>query len=267
VPALALVALVFLSKTISEISARQLMWCYLFAAALMYSRVVLLRYGGDLLRSLSSRRQSGMAASEVAAANRLGAVVLAQQALGWSAVAIVPGFYGDASYSAFVVSQKLATLISLLMLAINFTFSSRFAALHAQERLAELWNLVRLSVVAIALASLFILAGTWLFIGEILDYAHVPLDYGNVVIIMMIGQIGFSIAALFALVLSMCRMEVFLLRAQLTIGMLSIAALLIVCIYSSLNAAVLVFPVSYFALAWILCARIRTLIHEQRATR
>ncbi|HEL4830405.1 TPA: hypothetical protein UN269_004265 [Stenotrophomonas maltophilia] len=259
-PALALLGLLFLTLLGNAISARQLLWCYLLAAVVMYIAVVPLRFGQKVLLGLLPGRSGADAdASDRAAANRLGAVVLAQQALGWSAVVIIPIFYGDSAYAGFVVSQKLATLISLLMLAINFTFSSRFAALHAQGNLQELWKLVRLSSWAILIASAAILAGAWLFMGSILDYARVSTDFGGIVIIMMIGQMAFSMAALYAVVLSMCHQDKFLLRMQIGVTSLFVPLLVAVCATGTLVAASWVFVVAYSALACVLFFNVRRL--------
>lgn len=259
-PALALMGLLCLTLLGNAISARQLLWCYLLAAVVMYLAVVPLRFGRKVLLGLLPGRSGADAdASDRAAANRLGAVVLAQQALGWSAVAIIPIFYGDSAYAGFVVSQKFATLISLLMLAINFTFSSRFAALHAHGNLQELWKLVRLSSWAILIASAAILAGAWLFMGSILDYARVSTDFGGIVIIMMIGQMAFSMAALYAVVLSMCHQEKFLLRMQIGVTSLFVPLLVAVCATGTLVAASWVFVVAYSALACVLFFNVRRL--------
>lgn len=253
VPVLALLGLLCLVFIGEKISAQQLLWCYLLAAVTMYAAVVPVRYGREILSAFSPKGRGVRAdAADLTAANRLGMVVLAQQALGWSAVAIIPIFYGDSAYAGFVVSQKLATLISLLMLAINFTFSSRFAALHAKGELQELWRLVRLSVGAILVASVAILALAWLFMGHILEYARVPQHFGSIVIIMMIGQIAFSMAALFAVVLSMCRREKFLLRAQGLVASLSVIALLVACNFGGISSAAWVFVGSYSTLALLL---------------
>lgn len=256
-PALSLVALLLLCITVPQITARALMVCYLLAAAFMYTLVVAFQYGAGVRRAFSRKSTAVMDGADIAAANRLGAIVLAQQALGWSAVGIVPAFFGDASYAAFVVSQKLATLISLLMLAINFTFSSRFASLHAQGQQQELWRLICISVAAILVASIFVLMGAWLFMPQILNYARVPEEYADVVLVMMIGQVAFSVAAIFALVLSMCRMEVFLLRVQMVVAIASTAVLIVCCMFLPLYIAAVVFPASYGLLACILCVKVR----------
>lgn len=256
-PSLALIGLLCLVLLDNAVSARQLLWCYLLAAVVMYGAVVPMRFGRNVLLGLLRGGARVVAdASDRAAANRLGAVVLAQQALGWSAVAIIPIYYGDSAYAGFVVSQKLATLISLLMLAINFTFSSRFAALHAQGKLQELWKLVRLSSWAILIASAAILTGAWLFMGPILDYARVSTYFGGIVIIMMIGQMAFSMAALYAVVLSMCHQEKFLLRIQSWMAVLSIVSLILACSLLSLDSAVWVLVAGYGALAVLLYAKV-----------
>ncbi|MCO7472010.1 hypothetical protein NJG16_18215 [Stenotrophomonas maltophilia] len=258
VPVLALLGLLCLTFIGEKIGARQLLWCYLFAAVTMYVAVVPVRYGREIISAFSPNGRGVRAdAADLTAANRLGMVVLAQQALGWSAVAIIPIFYGDSAYAGFVVSQKLATLISLLMLAINFTFSSRFAALHAKGELRELWRLVRLSVGTILVASVAILALAWLFMGHILEYARVPQHFGSIVIIMMIGQIAFSMAALFAVVLSMCRREKFLLRAQVILASVFVPLLIVACATVSLTVASWVFVLAYSALACTLFDRVR----------
>ncbi|WP_117310239.1 hypothetical protein [Stenotrophomonas sp. G4] len=258
VPVLALVGLLCLTFIGEKISARQLLWCYLLAAVAMYAVVVPVRYGRELSLLFSSNWKGVSAeAADLVAANRLGMVVLAQQALGWSAVAIIPIFYGDSAYAGFVVSQKLATLVSLLMLAINFTFSSRFAALHAKGELQELWRLVRLSVGAILIASAAILAATWLFMASILEYARVPRNFGSIVIIMMIGQIAFSMAALFAVVLSMCQREKFLLRVQVILAAVFIPLLTGACATVSLPVASWVFVLAYSVLAFTLFGGLR----------
>lgn len=263
VPSLALFGLLALELFGEAAGARQLLFCYLMAAVTMYAVVVPLRYGRDIInRFLIRRRGCHADDADIVAANRLGVVVLAQQVLGWSAVLIIPIFYGNLAYAGFVVSQKIATLISLLMLAINFTFSSQFAELHSQGRLREIWSLVRLSCVAILAASAVILVAAWHFIDLILDYAHIPQRFGHVVLILMIGQVAFSMAALFSLVLSMCRLEHFLLRVQLITALVSVGAFLGASSVVPLAGAALVVVASYSILACLLYLKVRSITLE-----
>ncbi len=98
-----------------------------------------------------------------------------------------------------------------------------------------------------------------MFMGPILDYARVSTDFGGIVIIMMIGQMAFSMAALYAVVLSMCHQEKFLLWMQLGMTMLFVPLLVAVCATGTLVAASWVFVVAYSALACALFFNVRRL--------
>lgn len=152
------------------------------------------------------------------AANKLGFVVLAQQVLGWVALLLVPYIYGAEAYKGFVVIQKISTLISLIMLAVNFTYSRKFASLYAAGNLEALRANIKYSLAAILLSGLMITITlvsmrSWIFI-----YTQVHEDLTALLLVLLSGQLLFSVAALFSVVLSMAHDDSYLLGAQTVIN-------------------------------------------------
>ncbi len=261
VPLLALIGLVLLVGAGLDVSAFGLILLYAAIATAAYCGVVLVQYGVGVVlpqarRSLvylSDRR------ADLRAANKLGGVVLAQQVLGWGSMLIVPFAYGAAAYNGFVVAQKIATLISLVMLAVNFTLSSRFAALYAAGERAELRRIARISAAAIVGSSLFVALGVIMFRGLIFDFARIEADATDVLVILLLGQVFFALSALFSVVLSMCRDEDFLLYAQATVNGFGVLIFLGASRWTPLEVACGAFVASFLVLSLALGLRARAI--------
>src|SRR3546814_4821050 len=124
IPGLTVIGTVILLLTGVRTSAGSVVGFYAAAAIVVYISAVLLYPLGRPVRP-SQLHVGRDAAADRAAANRLGAVVLSQQLLNWGALLIAPLAYAPSTYTAFTVNFKLASLVSLAMLAVNFTFASR----------------------------------------------------------------------------------------------------------------------------------------------
>lgn len=195
VPGLSLLGLLVLISS-KKADARDLILLYTCVSAVVYLFTTISFYGNPLglLLMAYKLKWEGVDSS---AANKLGVVVLAQQVLGWAALLIVPYSYGDEAYKGFVVVQKLATLISLAMLAVNFTFSRRFASLYAAGDLQQLRRIVRYSLLTIMIASIggalfLVLTRQWLF-----AYAEVSNNMTTMLLILLISQLFFDFCFVF----------------------------------------------------------------------
>lgn len=193
------------------------------------------------------------------AANKLGGVVLAQQILGWTALLVVPTVYGAELYKGFMVAQKISTLISLVMLAINFTFSSRFAALHAGRKFNELRRIVKASFFAILGASILASIAIMLIRGQIFAFARIEENMDATLVVLLFSQVLFSVASLFSVVLSMCRDENFLLISQGAINLIGVIAFFCLSYFFAIEIACASFVLGYLALSLILGVRVRNI--------
>lgn len=256
VPLLSLVGLLALTTVGVTVSALDLIILYFGISAVAYVYVVSAEYGLPLaiLRSSSDAID---AAQDRHAANKLGGVVMAQQALNWGAMLVVPLAYGSEVYKGFVVTQKLALLISLVMLAINFTYSSQFAALYSARQFSKLRRLVKLSIQLVIIASAAAVVAVILLQSMLFNFSKVDISMSTTLGVLLLSQVLFSLASVYSVVLSMCREENFLLLAQ---GISSIIGFLLFLILSKLTKIEIAcgaFVVTYFALALILGLRVR----------
>lgn len=234
---------------------RTLILLYAGVAAVAYVAVVSVQYGNPialLVRGFAIPFNS----EDCSAANKLGVVVLAQQALGWSALLFVPLAYGGEIYKSFVVVQKISTLISLVMLAINFTFSSRFAVLFAETRLVELRHIIRMALLGILSASIVASIFLFFFRHWILDFARIEGSVGELMIVLLLSQVAFSVAALFTVVLSMAKEEKFLLLAHSMVNGLGVIVFLLLCGMVRVEFASITFVLAYSALIILLGRRV-----------
>ncbi|MNZ50218.1 hypothetical protein D3C78_680030 [compost metagenome] len=257
-PLLSLLGLLVLIVSGVNVNAFDLIILYAGAAIAGYLGVVSLRYGSPLSILIASRDTNTQdLLPDTRAANKLGGVVLAQQALSWGALLIIPLTYGDAVYKGFVVTQKVATLISLVMLAVNFTFSSRFAALHATGQSVELRRMVKFSIIAILAASTLASVIVVLFRDLVFNFARIEANMSGVLIVLLISQVLLSLASLYSVVLSMCRDDNFLLATQGITNTSGLLLFLLLSQTSNLEVACIAFAASYFILLLVLGMRIR----------
>lgn len=237
------------------IDAKTLILLYAFIAAAVYY-IVVIRYYGTPAAIFSTAKVISWNNSDSSAANKLGGVVLAQQALNWTMLLIIPIAYGAAAYKGFVVVQKVSALASLVMLAVNFTFSSRFALLHASRKFRELRHIIALSLIFILVASVGVFL--FLFFGREWVFSYARLDPGMDVlfVVLLVGQIFFSTSSLFAIVLSMSKDDKFLLAAQFVVSAVGIALFFSLSRVASIEYAGGVSILAYSALSLILGLRV-----------
>jgi hypothetical protein len=258
VPGLFLVVFPFLMM-LKEPSARDLILIYTAITGIVYVFTVI-RRKVNTFPKFNHVLDHNVQASDRMAANKLGVVVMAQQLLSWTALLVVPWAYGDVAYQSFVVIQKVSTLISLTMLAVNFTFSRKFAALYVSGLFDDLQRIIKLSLFLIIFASILIavllgFSRSWLF-----DYARLDGDMTYLLCILVTGQVFYSFSALFSVVLSMAKDEDYLFRVQAIVN--GIASLAFICgsVLFPLNAVVLCFVAFYFAIAVVLGLRVKSVV-------
>lgn len=232
---------------------------------LIYAGVALLAYVGTVWatpltrphRARSSEErdsESARAKLDRRAANKLGGVVLSQQALNWAALLVVPIAYGDELFTSFMVTYKLSLLISLIMLAINFTFASRLAGLFAEGEFAELQRVTKLMVVSVAASSALAAAGVFFARDYVSSFADV--NSSDAMLGLLVGaQALFAISAVYALTLTMCHDEAFLFKAQGTVVGAGVALFCALSLTTSLDVACSAFPITYLVLSLILGRR------------
>jgi hypothetical protein len=212
------------------------------------------------LRSAEERAiQTAQAKVDLSAANRLGGVVLSQQALNWIALLIVPIAYGDRLFTSFMVTYKAALLISLVMLAVNFTFASRLATLFAAGEFHELQRLVRIMVVSVAAASGFAAGLVFVARGYLYSFAGVD-SADHVLALLVVSQAFFALSSVYALVLTMCHDEAFLLKAQGGIVISGVIVFATLSFTAPLEVSSAAFVVTYLALTLVLRQRVRRVI-------
>lgn len=247
IPGLSLVSLLIL-MVVKEPTAYDLLVVYVFVSFAIYGVTVFRTYG-DPIKLLRTNKEFDWENSYRRSANKLGVVVLAQQAVGWTALLIIPYAYGPEVYKGFVVVQKVATLISLIMLAVNFTFSRRFASLYADEKFAELRRMVVYSSAAIIVSSIGVTAFLVMIRHWLFAYAELDADLTGLLIVLLTGQVFFSMSALFAVVLSMAHDDNYLLISQAAVNGVGALALIGFCQFFSVETTSYVIVVTYFVLA------------------
>jgi len=258
IPGLALVGLVTLVAFNVPTSALGLFAIYGTAATLSYVTVVwVLPVARPQLRP---KDPSGIldqqGRSDLASANRLGGVVLSQQILNWGALLIVPTVYGGAIYTSFNVDFKLASLVSLVMLAVNFTFASRLASLYARRELSELRRLTRQMTIAVVSASVLFGGLLLLSRGAIYKFANIEMEHDFVLVLLVLGQVFFALSAVFSLVLTMSHQERFLLVTQGAVSVLGLTAFAVLSVVGSIEWATGAFLLSYGLLTPMLGRRV-----------
>lgn len=224
-----------------------------------YAVFVWLRAGAHPRRLDTSEGRAADTADR-AAANRLGGVVLAQQALNWGALLVVPLAYGERTFTSFMVTYKVAMLVSLVMLAINFTFASRIAEMHANQNRHELRTLTRAMTLSVGGASILAAIPILLFKDTIYSLGHVPERLDVVLGILLVSQALFAMAAVYALVLSMCHQEAFLLYTQGGIAALGLAVFVVVSVVAPIEVAALALAGNYAVLTIALQRRVGRLL-------
>lgn len=258
VPLFSLLGLLLLMAAGWRADAEKLFFLYTVIAFFVYLSVIA-AYRAPL--SVLARCANGPDAAgrraDSRAANKLGGVVLAQQILGWTALLVVPTVYGAELYKGFVVAQKISALISLVMLAINFTFSSRFAALHAERKFGELRRIIKISFFAILGASILASIAIMLFREQVFAFARVEENMDATLVVLLFSQVLFSVASLFSVVLSMCRDDNFLLVSQGAINLIGVLVFFGLSYFFAIEIACASFVLGYFALSLILGVRVR----------
>jgi O-antigen/teichoic acid export membrane protein len=234
---------------------------------LIYASVALLSYFGTVWASPAARpyrsrqlneapNRSDQEKMQREAANRFGGIVLSQQALNWSALLIVPVAYGDQLFNSFMVTYKVALLLTLAMTAVNFTFLSRLAALYAAAELQQLRRLTRMMVVLVSVSCVLGAAVVFLARGVIYSFGDVEgLDV--VLALLVVSQAFFAVSAVYSQVLNMCHDEAFVLGAHGTVVATGVILFVILSLNAPLEVASATFAVTYFSLMLLL--RYRTL--------
>ncbi|EIF44766.1 polysaccharide biosynthesis-like protein [gamma proteobacterium BDW918] len=197
---------------------------------------------------------------DVAAANKLGVVVLSQQGLIWAAILIVPAIYGDVVYSGFVVVQKLASLIVLVMLAVNFTYSNHFAELYSAKNMEALRSVFKSAIMVVVLASFVMLILLYFFKVTVFEYARINTEMGAVLLVLCVAQVLFSISSVCSVVLSMCHDEKYLMYAQGSINLIGVLLFYGMSRAFYIDVACISFIVSYAVLAVTLGRRVSVLL-------
>ena len=254
IPGLLLLGLLVLVGLGDAVSSRQLQVTYFGVSLLAYLGTV---WASSLLRPYRRRSatersaERDQAKKDRKAARSLGGVVLSQAALSWVALLIVPVAYGDHLFTSFMVVFKVALLINLLQIALNFTFASRLAALFDAGEFRELQRLTRIMVVSVAVSSG--LAAAVIFVARGFVYAFADIDSQDGVLAVLVGsQTFYAISAVYALVLGMCHEEAFLLKVQGGIVTAGVALFVVLSFTAPLQVAVSAFAVTYLALVILL---------------
>lgn len=262
VPSIALASLLLLIQ-IRAVTTNDLILVYTCAAAIVYISTLCIRPTNPL-STLYNSFKINWSNNESNAANKLGGVVLAQQAVIWTALLVIPYTHGDSAYKEFVVTQKIATLVSLIMLAINFTFARNFASLYAEGKLPQLRKLISYSLYSIILSS-FIFTATLLSATDwVFAYSKIPSKTTNLLLILIASQVFFSISALFSLVLSMAHDDNYLFANQAIINCSGALLFVIASHYLSLELISSILVLSYFILSLTLGLRVIRLTSTQK---
>ncbi|MAK82980.1 MAG: hypothetical protein CMJ17_14070 [Phenylobacterium sp.] len=260
IPMMSLIGLLLMVSQRWDIGALDMMLLYASVAIGAYAIVMAPYYWMFRARIAESKSTSiGDALAERQAANKLGGVVMAQQILIWGALFCVPFAYGDLAYNGFIVAQKISTLVSLVMLAANFTLAPRFAQLYASRNMSALRTLTRTSAMLILLSSIAI-AGLVFMARDIpFNFARISTDMTIVVAILLIGQVFFALSASLSIILSMSLDETFLLYAQGGINVAGVIVFIWASFQGEIELACLAFPGAYLVLAIVLASRARVI--------
>jgi O-antigen/teichoic acid export membrane protein len=246
-PAALVVGLTTLALVHESVQVWALLVVYLVVAAVAYAVVV-----GVVMRGRIPRVEPGRSGDDRRAATRLGGVVLAQQALGWVVLLVVPVIYGAETYVGFSVTYKVANLVNLVMLAVNFTFAARVASLFHAGDVGELRRLTRLMLTVVAVSSLGAGAAVLVCRDLVYQLAGVNADMDAVLLILVVAQVFFALAAVCALVLNMCGVEKRLLQVQGAVGAVGVVAYLALAKLAPLEVSTSVLAITYAGLFFLL---------------
>lgn len=196
------------------------------------------------------------------AANQLGGVVVAQQLLNWAALIFVPAAFGPSVFVSFNLNFKIASLVSLVMFAINFTFAARLASLYAAQNFEKLRKLTISMLGAVVAASFLFGAVLLLLRSQIYDFSKIEQRLDLILLYLVLGQIFFAISAVFSLVLTMAHQERFLLWAQGTTNVFGAVLLCVLCYFTSIEWVSLSFLIAYGILTPILGYRVAKILRK-----
>lgn len=254
-PGLLLLGLFYFVYAEGFLDADTLVYLY-FGIALSVYMISFYRLYGCHLELLKLCKSIPWKNEDSYSANKLGVVVLAQQLLTWVALLLTPYFYGAADYREFVVTHKVATLVSLTMLVVNFTFSRQFAFKYANSEWKSLRQMIFYSLVLIFASALFFSLFVLVLRHEIYSYANINDGAVGLLFILLSSQLFFSVAALFSTVLSMAHEDNYLLTLQLTINGIGALLFTVACSTASLEVASITLVFSYMSLSIFLGWRV-----------
>jgi O-antigen/teichoic acid export membrane protein len=267
VPSTACIWIVGCIMIAGGVSAYSILLEYSLTAVLAYLALLIWakkQFRGVIFRTVSPSDALGK--KDLRAADRLGTVVLAQQSLIWGSALLVPMLFDNGTYSVFIVSQKIAMVISFVMLAVNFTFSSRMALLFNRKEHIHLTRLLVTagSVVGIAATSV---AGIVLFFRtEIIAYTNVThAEAGTLLAILVISQVFNSMSAFLSVVLSMAHQEEFLMKVQLSGNLIGFALFTMLALSFGITIASCAFVATYLGLALVLLCRVYQVVRQLNA--
>lgn len=258
VPGAALVGFLLIFLTQPNADANELLAIYGGASLLSYTAVIwLFPVARPRLRIWREiRPDQALVKQDRSAANRLGGVVLSQQALNWGALLMVPVAYGASIYPSFMVNFKVASLISLVMLAVNFTFAPRLARQFSLGELTGVRSLTRLMIVTVLSSSVALAVLVILLRDTVYAFSDVEPRLDVLLMVLTGGQVLFATSAVYSLVLAMCHQESFLLYAQGALTLAGLALFIVLSFVAPIEVACSVFVFTYGALALVLWRRV-----------
>lgn len=243
---------------LDEVSVLSIMLEYLLSAVILYVCLLIWtkkKLVGGISSLDSLRTKSGR--NDLRAANRLGTVIFAQQSLLWGSSLLVPALFDSGIYTVFVISQKLSMVISFVMLAVNFTFSSRMALLFDRKDYVNLSRLVIAAGSFVGVFAVLVAVSVLFFRAEIIDYTNMAYaNAGMLLSILVVSQVFNAMSALFSVILSMVHQEKYLMRAQLIGNVLGFALFSMLALRYNITIASCAFVATYLALAIGLLYRI-----------
>lgn len=251
-----------------DLSVISIALVYVFTA--MFSYILVIIWGQrshGVSRQIFQATLSSTDRQDLSAANRLGLVVLAQQALNWGVLLLIPAMFDASTYSNFVVTQKISMIISFVMLTVNFTLSSRFAVLYASNDMHSLRRLILISSLAILVVSIAMAAVIILLQDRILKFSRIEgADAVDLLLILVVAQIFNAIAALYAVILSMTKNEHYLMISQVAFNFIGLILFALLAAKYGVKVASFSFAVTYLGLALILYKKIRQIVGVRSAT-
>lgn len=170
-------------------------------------------------------------------ANHLGFVVLAQQALQWGSLLLVPLIFNSEVYTAYVVSQKSSMSVSLVALIVGFSISGKIATLFKSGSVDALRKYLKIGSFIILLGSLAFLSILYILSNYIFSFSKINyVDKDIIFLELLVGQIPFGLSSFFAIFLTMSGNEKFLTKVIL---MANLSGLIIFYVVASVFGIVL----------------------------